>query len=55
MDLGAYTGAFREGDVVYLSGRLVHIHGPDQGSTFGIALTLWSAAESFTGSRIHTG
>ncbi|MFI9046153.1 hypothetical protein [Streptomyces sp. NPDC053427] len=25
--LGAYTGAFREGDVVYLSGRLVHIRG----------------------------
>ena len=37
--LGAYTGAFREGDVVYLSGRLVHIHGPDQHSTFGIELT----------------
>ncbi|MEJ8653595.1 hypothetical protein WKI65_37525 [Streptomyces sp. MS1.AVA.3] len=45
--LGAYTGAFREGDVVYLSGRLVHVHGPDQDSTFGIELTPWSAAESF--------
>ncbi|WP_326615620.1 hypothetical protein OG863_00060 [Streptomyces decoyicus] len=45
--LGAYTGAFREGDVVYLSGRLVHVHGPDQDSTFGVELTPWSAAESF--------
>jgi predicted nucleotidyltransferase len=26
--LGAYTGAFRTGDVVYLSGRLVHIKDP---------------------------
>ncbi|AZS76145.1 hypothetical protein DDE74_39620 [Streptomyces lydicus] len=45
--LGAYTGAFREGDVVYLSGRLVHLHGPGEHSTFGIELTPWSAAESF--------
>ncbi|MGW8558045.1 class I SAM-dependent methyltransferase [Streptomyces tubercidicus] len=37
--LGAYTGAFREGDVVYLSGRLVHLHGPGDHNTFGIELT----------------
>lgn len=45
--LGAYTGAFREGDTVYLSGRLVHLLGPGDHSTFGIELTPWSAAESF--------
>ncbi|MEV7470896.1 hypothetical protein AB0O20_30980 [Streptomyces kronopolitis] len=45
--LGAYTGAFRTGDTVYLSGRLVHVHGPGAKSTFGIELTPWSAAESF--------
>lgn len=45
--LGAYTGAFREGDVVYLSGRLVHLQGPGGRSTFGIELTPWSATESF--------
>ncbi|MFE5302268.1 hypothetical protein [Streptomyces sp. NPDC056632] len=42
--LGAYTGAFRTGDTVYLSGRLVHTKdGPRSG--FGIELTPWTAAE----------
>ncbi|MER5302145.1 hypothetical protein ABT039_22180 [Streptomyces lasiicapitis] len=45
--LGAYTGAFREGDTVYLSGRLVHVQGPDGRGGFGIELTPWSAAESY--------
>ncbi len=44
--LGAYTGAFRTGDTVYLSGRLVHTKdGPRSG--FGIELTPWTAAESY--------
>ncbi|MFI8515951.1 hypothetical protein ACIGHB_33010 [Streptomyces sp. NPDC085460] len=44
--LGAYTGAFRTGDTVYLSGRLVHTtDGPRSG--FGIELTPWTAAESY--------
>ncbi|MCZ0983948.1 hypothetical protein O1L60_45120 [Streptomyces diastatochromogenes] len=45
--LGAYTGAFREGDTVYLSGRLVHIQKPGQIDGFGIELTPWSATESY--------
>jgi predicted nucleotidyltransferase len=45
--LGAYTGAFREGDTVQLSGRLVHIQGPGLLDGFGIELTPWSAATSF--------
>ncbi|MEU9774557.1 hypothetical protein [Streptomyces sp. NPDC047968] len=45
--LGAYTGAFRTGDTVYLSGRLVHIQGPGNLDGFGIELTPWSATESF--------
>ncbi|WP_272263806.1 hypothetical protein [Streptomyces xanthophaeus] len=45
--LSAYTGAFRTGDVVYLSGRLVHTQGPDAHSGFDIELNPWSAAESF--------
>lgn len=45
--LGAYTGAFREGDIVHLSGRLVHMQ--DRGGTggFAIELTPWSATESY--------
>ncbi|WP_308299834.1 hypothetical protein [Streptomyces sp. CJ_13] len=44
--LGAYTGAFRTGDTVYLSGKLVHTKdGPRSG--FGIELTPWTAAESY--------
>ncbi|MFG2767795.1 nucleotidyltransferase domain-containing protein [Streptomyces rubiginosohelvolus] len=45
--LGAYTGAFREGDTVHLSGRLVHIQGPHGPGGFGIELTPWSATESY--------
>lgn len=45
--LGAYTGAFREGDIVHLSGRLVHIQGPGHIGGFGIELTPWSATESY--------
>ncbi|MDQ0847488.1 hypothetical protein [Streptomyces sp. V1I6] len=45
--LGAYTGAFRKGDTVHLSGRLVHIQGPGQLGGFGIELTPWSATESY--------
>lgn len=39
--LGAHTGAFRAGDRLYLSGRLVHF---DRGGIggFGISLTPWS-------------
>ncbi|MFD5878486.1 hypothetical protein [Streptomyces yangpuensis] len=45
--LGAYTGAFREGDQVYLSGALVHLQEPGRVDTFGIELTPWTAAESY--------
>ncbi|NUK23687.1 hypothetical protein HRW08_13550 [Streptomyces lunaelactis] len=45
--LGAYTGAFRQGDTVHLSGRLVHIQGPGRLDGFGIELTPWSATTSF--------
>ncbi|MFJ4611996.1 nucleotidyltransferase domain-containing protein [Streptomyces griseus] len=45
--LGAYTGAFRQGDTVHLSGRLVHIQGPVGIGGFGIELTPWSATESY--------
>ncbi|MFB7517224.1 hypothetical protein [Streptomyces sp. NPDC056144] len=44
--LGAYTGAFRTGDVVYLSGKLVHMRTGDV-SGFGIELTPWTDAESY--------
>ncbi|MGI5447528.1 hypothetical protein ACQEVM_17450 [Streptomyces sp. CA-243310] len=52
-DLGAYTGAFRARDAVYLSGRLVHIQGPDAHRGFGIEPTPWSAAESFIANLTH--
>lgn len=44
--LGAYTGAFRTGDTVHLSGKLMHIQDGDHGG-FGIELTPWSVSESF--------
>ncbi|MER5757689.1 hypothetical protein [Streptomyces sp. NPDC002082] len=44
--LGAYTGAFRTGDVVYLSGKLVHMRSEGH-SGFGIELTPWTDAESY--------
>ncbi|MEU8543103.1 hypothetical protein AB0C52_24490 [Streptomyces sp. NPDC048717] len=44
--LGAYTGAFRTDETVYLSGKLVHTtDGPR--SCSGIELTPWAAAESY--------
>ncbi|WP_026416361.1 hypothetical protein [Actinomadura oligospora] len=44
--LGAYTGAFRDGDAVYLHGKLVHATGgPQEG--FGVELTPWTAARSY--------
>ncbi|AXI73167.1 nucleotidyltransferase domain-containing protein [Streptomyces cavourensis] len=45
--LGAYTGAFREGDTVHLSGRLVHTQGRGRTGGFAIELTPWSATESY--------
>ncbi|MEW1761102.1 nucleotidyltransferase domain-containing protein [Streptomyces cyaneofuscatus] len=45
--LGAYTGAFREGDTVHLSGRLVHTLGRGGIGGFAIELTPWSATESY--------
>lgn len=50
--LGAYTGAFREGDTVYLSGKLVHMQGGDL-SGFGIELTPWTATESYLANLAH--
>jgi predicted nucleotidyltransferase len=44
--LGAYTGTFREGDTVYLSGKLVHIQDGER-SGFGIELTPWSVSKSY--------
>ncbi|GAA0829187.1 hypothetical protein ACFQVD_08360 [Streptosporangium amethystogenes subsp. fukuiense] len=48
--LGAYTGAFRTGDIVHLSGKLVHTQDDTQDahrSGFGIELTPWSVTESY--------
>lgn len=44
--LGAYTGAFRAGDTVYLSGKLVYMQDGEQGG-FGIELTPWSVSKSY--------
>ncbi|MGH3697057.1 MAG: hypothetical protein ACRDRX_24270 [Pseudonocardiaceae bacterium] len=44
--LGAYTGAFRTGDTVYLSGKLVHLQDGDHDG-FGIELTPWSVSKSY--------
>lgn len=44
--LGAYTGAFREGDTVYLSGKLVHLRDGHRNG-FGIELTPWSSTQSY--------
>ncbi|MFI5725313.1 nucleotidyltransferase domain-containing protein [Streptomyces cyaneofuscatus] len=48
--LGAYTGAFRAGDTVHLSGRLVHTQGRGGIRGFAIELTPWSATESYLAS-----
>lgn len=44
--LGAYTGAFRVGDTVHVTGKLVHIQDGDYG-TFGIELTPWNVSTSY--------
>lgn len=44
--LGAYTGAFRAGDTVYLSGKLVWLQDGDHGE-FGIELTPWNVSKSY--------
>jgi predicted nucleotidyltransferase len=44
--LGAYTGAFRTGDTVYLSGKLVHLQDGDHDG-FGIELTPWSVSKFY--------
>ncbi|MBB5494040.1 hypothetical protein [Nocardiopsis metallicus] len=44
--LGAYTGAFRSGDVVHVSGKLVHLLDGGK-SSFGVELTPWSASRSY--------
>lgn len=43
--LGAYTGAFRSGDVVHVAGKLVHLLDGGK-SAFGVELTPWSASRS---------
>jgi uncharacterized protein len=47
--LGAYTGAFRSGDIVHVSGKLVHLQDGDH-SGFGIELTPWSVSSSYLAS-----
>lgn len=47
--LGAYTGAFRAGDTVHISGKLVYLHDADD-SGFGIELTPWSVSRSYPAS-----
>lgn len=44
--LGAYTGAFRSGDTVHLSGKLVHTQDGER-SGFGIELTPWTVSGSY--------
>lgn len=44
--LGAYTGAFRSGDTVHLSGKLVYLQDGVHGC-FGIELTPWSVSKSY--------
>ncbi|MFC5147618.1 nucleotidyltransferase domain-containing protein [Streptomyces aureoversilis] len=44
--LGAYTGAFRSGDTVHLTGKLVHTQDGERGG-FGIELTPWSVSGSY--------
>jgi uncharacterized protein len=47
--LGAYTGAFRAGDSVYITGKLVHLRDGDY-SAFGIELTPWNVSTSYLAS-----
>lgn len=45
----SYLGAFRAGDSVYITGKLVHIQDGDCG-TFGIELTPWNVSTSYLAS-----
>ena len=47
--LGAYTGAFRVGDNVYIAGKLVHLQDGDC-SAFGIELSPWNVGNSYLAS-----
>lgn len=49
--LGAYTGAFRSGDLVHLTGKLVHVQN-ENNSDLGIELTPWSTSGSHSASLI---
>jgi uncharacterized protein len=44
--LGAYTGAFRTGDTVHVTGKLVHLHDGHH-ATFGVELTPWNTGTSY--------
>jgi uncharacterized protein len=44
--LGAYTGAFRKRDLVYLSGKLIHLQDGEDAS-FGVELTPWTVSRSY--------
>lgn len=46
--LGAYTGAFRTGDIVHASGKLVHTMDHALPNGFGIELTPWSGVGAYT-------
>jgi uncharacterized protein len=48
--LGPYTGAFRQGDTVHVSSKLVHLQDGDHGA-FGIELTPWSVSKSYLANR----
>ncbi len=47
--LGAYTGAFRAEDTVYITGKLVHVQDGDYGA-FGVELTPWNVSTSYLAS-----
>ncbi|MGX1885391.1 hypothetical protein [Streptomyces sp. NPDC055287] len=47
--LGANTGAFRTGDTVHVSGKLVHLRTGDH-DTFGVELTPWNVSKSYIAS-----
>ncbi|MFB7292237.1 hypothetical protein [Actinacidiphila glaucinigra] len=44
--LGAYTGAFRAGDLLHIAGKLVHLHDGHH-TGFGVELTPWSTGTSY--------
>ncbi|MBB5980159.1 nucleotidyltransferase domain-containing protein [Kribbella solani] len=49
--LGAYTGAFRAGDTVHLSGKLVHTQGGILNG-FGIELTPWNVSALYVANLV---